>query len=65
MSKKISVPDMHCEKCVKRIAEALNKAKIEAEVNLQAKSVDIKNDADLKNALNEIYELGFSPEEAK
>ncbi len=65
MSKKISVPDMHCEKCVKRITEALNKAKIEAEVNLQAKSVDIKNDADLKNALNEIYELGFSPEEAK
>lgn len=65
MSKKISVSDMHCEKCVKRITEALNKAKIEAEVNLQAKSVDIKNDTDLKNALNEIYELGFSPEEAK
>lgn len=65
MSKKISVPDMHCEKCVKRITEALNKAKIESEVNLQTKSVDIKNDIDFETALNEIYDLGFSPEEAK
>lgn len=65
MSKKISVPDMHCEKCVKRITEALTKAEIEAEVDLQTKSVNIKNEADFKTALNEIYELGFTPEEAK
>lgn len=65
MSKKICVPDMHCEKCVERITNALTKAKIEAEVDLPTKSVAIKNDNDLKTALDEIYDLGFTPEEAK
>ena len=43
MAKKILVPDMHCEKCVSRISEALNKVKISADIDLQAKSVEIKN----------------------
>ena len=63
MAKKILVPDMHCEKFVSRISEALNKVKIRADIDLQAKSVEIKNEIDYKTAFDEIYDLGFSPEE--
>lgn len=63
MAKKILVPDMHCEKCVSRISEALNKVKISADIDLQAKSVEIQNETDYKKAFDEIYDLGFSPEE--
>jgi copper chaperone CopZ len=56
---------MRCEKCENRIKDALNKVKIEAVVDLQAKSVEVKNDADYKTAFDEIYDLGFSPEEVK
>ena len=65
MAKKILVPDMRCEKCENRIKDVLNKVKIEAVVDLQAKSVEVKNDADYKTAFDEIYDLGFSPEEVK
>ncbi len=63
MGKMISVPDMHCEKCVSRISEALNKVQIEAMVDLQTKSVEVRNETDYKTAFDEIYDLGFSPEE--
>ena len=59
----IKVNNMHCEKCVSRISEALNKVEIEATIDLQAKSVEIKNEIDYKTAFDEIYDLGFSPEE--
>ena len=54
MAKKILVPDMRCEKCENRIKDVLNKVKIEAVVDLQAKSVEVRNDADYKTAFDEI-----------
>lgn len=63
MAKKILVPDMHCEKCVSRISEALNKVQIEVMIDLKTKSVEIQNETDYKKAFDEIYDLGFSPEE--
>ena len=63
MEKKIFVPDMHCEHCVKRISDALNEKKIEFSVDLSSQTVTINGcDNCLQTAFDEIYDLGFSPE---
>ena len=41
MERKISVPDMHCEACVKRITNALNAAELKFTVSLEDKTVTV------------------------
>jgi copper chaperone CopZ len=66
MDRIIKVPDMHCENCVRRITEALLNAKIEAVVNLSEQTVTVKGCENcFKTAFEEIYDLGFSPEEVE
>ena len=60
---KISVPDMMCENCVKRITNALNEAELKFSVELESKTVTIDGCQHcLKTALNELEDLGFTPE---
>ena len=60
---KISVPDMHCEHCVKRIDTALSSVGISFEVSLENKTVTVDGCENcLKTALSEIEDLGFTPE---
>lgn len=64
MSKVIYVPDMHCEHCVSRITNALRETGIDFKVCLEDKSVTINGCENcVKTAMNEIYDLGFTPEE--
>ena len=66
MEKIIKVPDMHCENCVRRINEALTSARISATINLKEQTVTVFGSEDcFKTAFDEIYDLGFSPEEVK
>ena len=63
MLHKISVPDMHCNKCVERINKALNETGIKYEVSLESKTVMVDGcEHCLKTALNELEDLGFTPE---
>ncbi len=62
MLHKISVPDMHCEHCVKRINAALSEAGIKFSVDLNEKTVTVDGcDHCLKTALSELEDLGFTP----
>ncbi|KAF5054027.1 hypothetical protein DSECCO2_392270 [anaerobic digester metagenome] len=62
--KTISVPDMMCENCVRRITEALTKADLKFEVSLEKKTVEIDGCENcVKTALGELEDLGFTPEE--
>ena len=59
---KISVPDMMCENCVKRITNALTEADLKFEVSLADKTVTIDGCQNcLKTALGELEDLGFTP----
>lgn len=59
----ISVPDMMCENCVKRITNALNEAKLTFSVSLADKTVSIDGCENcVKTAVEELEDLGFSPE---
>lgn len=61
--KTIKVPDMMCENCVKRITNALNEVELNFSVNLAEKTVTIDGcEHCLKTAMNELEDLGFSPE---
>lgn len=61
--KTISVPDMMCDNCVRRITEALTKAGLKFSVSLKNKKVELDGDDDaVRVALTEISDLGFSPE---
>lgn len=63
MERIIKVPDMHCENCVRRINEALAATKVEAIVDLEAKTVTVNGCENCYNtAFNEIHDLGFTPE---
>ena len=63
MIHKISVPDMHCEHCVKRIDSALKETGINFAVDLENKLVTVDGcEKCLSTALNELYDLGFTPE---
>lgn len=63
MLHKISVPDMHCNKCVERITKALDETGIKYKVSLDHKTVTIDGcEHCLKTALTELEDLGFTPE---
>ena len=58
----ISVPDMMCENCVKRITNALTAAGLKFQVSLETKTVTIDGcDNCVKTALSELEDLGFTP----
>lgn len=60
MSTILEVPDMHCEMCVKRITDALNKAGLKFDVSLSEKTVIIDGPAgEVSKAVTELDELGF------
>lgn len=62
MINKISVPDMHCENCVKRIDNALKETGIKYSISLEEKTVIIDGcDHCLKTAIGELEDLGFTP----
>ena len=57
----ISVPDMMCENCVKRITNALTAAELKFSVSLDTKTVTVDGcDNCVKTA--ELEDLGFTPE---
>ena len=59
----ISVPDMMCENCVKRITNALNEAELKFSVDLASKTVAIDGCQHyVATAISELEDLGFSPE---
>jgi len=59
----IHVPDMMCENCVKRINNALTEAELKFTVSLESKSVTIDGcEHCLKTAVEELEDLGFTPE---
>lgn len=65
MTTALDVPDMHCEMCVKRITDALTKAKLQFQVSLADKTVVIDGPAsDVSTAITELDDLGF-PAKAK
>ena len=58
----ISVPDMTCESCVKRITNALTVAGLKFQVSLETKTVTIDGcDNCVKTAPSELEDLGFTP----
>lgn len=60
---KIKVNDIHCENCVKRINNALEETGIKFEVDLESKIVTVDGcEHCLKTAMDELYDLGFTPE---
>lgn len=60
---KISVPDMMCENCVRRITTALTAAELKFEVSLADKTVTIDGCQNcVKTAVGELEDLGFTPE---
>ena len=59
----IKVPDMMCKNCVKRITNALTEAELKFNVSLADKTVTIDGcEHCLKTAMEELEDLGFSPE---
>ena len=62
----ISVPDMMCENCVKRITNALTEADLKFTVSLADKTVAIDGCQNcVKTAVGELEDLGFTPEVQK
>ena len=58
----ISVPDMMCENCVKRITTALSEADLKFTVSLADKTVTIDGCQNcVKTAVGELEDLGFTP----
>ena len=63
MTYNISVPDIHCNKCVERIEKALNVTGIKFSVSLESKTVTVDGCGHcLKTAISELEDLGFTPE---
>ena len=59
----ISVPDMMCENCVKRITNALTEADLKFTGSLADKTVTIDGCQNcVKTAVGELEDLGFTPE---
>ena len=62
----ISVPDMMCENCVKRITNALQAAELTFTVSLSEKTVSIDGCQHcVQTAVSELEDLGFTPEVLK
>lgn len=55
----LSVPGICCPNCVKKIDEALTEAKINHEVNLEAKTVSV---CDCDTCMEILKDLGFEAE---
>lgn len=56
----IQVKDMHCEKCVERISDAMKKANLDFQVDLEEKTVSIDGcELCVKTALHILDDLGF------
>jgi copper chaperone CopZ len=56
----ILVPDMHCEKCVERITNALKEGKLTFQVSLENKTVTVDGqEAQVTAALEALDDLGF------
>ena len=61
--KTISVPDMMCQNCVKRITNALTEAELKFQGDLDSKTVTIDGcEHCLATAVSELEDLGFTPE---
>jgi copper chaperone CopZ len=59
----LKVPDMHCEKCVERITNALNAAKLTFQISLEDKTVTIDGDeSNVNTAVEALDDLGFDAE---
>ena len=59
----ISVPDMMCENCVRRITEALTNVNLKFTVDLSKKIVTVGGcEQCTKTAMEELEDLGFTPE---
>ncbi|MFI3171860.1 MAG: heavy-metal-associated domain-containing protein [Eubacteriales bacterium] len=54
----LKVPDMHCEKCVSRISNALTEAGIQFEIDLASQTVSVE-EAKEALAIEELDDLGF------
>ncbi|MFI3237892.1 MAG: heavy metal-associated domain-containing protein [Lachnospiraceae bacterium] len=54
----LKVADMHCEKCVARISNALTEAGISFSVDLAAKTVAVES-SKVDTAISELDDLGF------
>ncbi|MFI3214482.1 MAG: heavy metal-associated domain-containing protein [Eubacteriales bacterium] len=54
----LKVADMHCEKCVERITNALTEANIKFTVSLADKTVSVADDK-VATAIEELDDLGF------
>ena len=58
----ISVPDMMCENCVKRITNALTEAELKFSVSLADKTVTIDGCQHcVSTAVSELEDLGLTP----
>ena len=56
----LNVPDMHCNKCVERITNALNGCGLKFDVSLEGKPVSVDgSDADVAKAREALDEIGF------
>lgn len=59
----LSVPDMHCEKCVARISKALDETGVSYEVSLDTRTVTVDGCEDcVKKAVEAIDDAGFEAE---
>lgn len=57
----LKVEEMHCNKCVERITQAMQTAKIDCTVSLEDKTVTVNGCANcVKTAIAELDDLGFS-----
>jgi len=59
--KTLKVPEMHCEKCVARISNALSAEQIAFEISLADKCVAVAEDK-VSQAVEILDDLGFSAE---
>lgn len=60
--KTLKVPDMHCEKCVSRIADAFKREGIECEISLENKTVAVPEEK-IAPAIETLDDLGFDAAE--
>ena len=61
----LKAPDMHCEMCVKRIANALTDAKLDFSISLKDKTVSINgNEAAVRTAISVLDDIGFDTKQA-
>ncbi len=60
MKTKLNVPDMHCNKCVERITEALSSENLSFQISLENRTVEIEGaDKEVSTAISALDDLGF------